>query len=173
MLTHYLTQRGKHAQKGQGLVEYAIILCLVAIVSIVVLALVSGAVSRNFGVIGGALGAKKNAANAASATGAGVTNTIYIDTSYVITCEVDQSSTIGTYVRVQFYASSDISLTDIAYSLDSTLVQAGANTTGSSPYLAKALVKNVANAALCPKTVVITAKKAIAIMPVTATQIVP
>jgi len=45
MLTHYLTQRGKHAQKGQGLVEYAIILCLVAIVSIVVLALVSGAVS--------------------------------------------------------------------------------------------------------------------------------
>lgn len=44
---------------GQGLVEYALLLGLVAVVAIVAIGLVSVAVQRNYGIVGAVLGAKK------------------------------------------------------------------------------------------------------------------
>ena len=45
-------------QEGHGLVEYALILALVALVAIVVVALTGVAAQRGYGVLGGALGAR-------------------------------------------------------------------------------------------------------------------
>ena len=50
----------KKSQRGQGLPEYALIIALVAIVGIVILGVVGLAATRNFGLIAGALGAKKD-----------------------------------------------------------------------------------------------------------------
>lgn len=50
----------KRLRRGQGLVEYAIIIALVALVVIVIITLVGFATKRGFGVIAGALGATHN-----------------------------------------------------------------------------------------------------------------
>jgi Flp pilus assembly pilin Flp len=53
--------RIRRGKSGQSLVEYALILVLVAIVAIVALFAVGLATQKNFGIIVGALGQKKNA----------------------------------------------------------------------------------------------------------------
>jgi Flp pilus assembly pilin Flp len=56
-----ILERGsRKSRKGQGLVEYAVIIALVAIVCVIILGLVGLAVTRNYGLIAGALGAKKD-----------------------------------------------------------------------------------------------------------------
>jgi Flp pilus assembly pilin Flp len=54
-----LKRGSRKSQKGQGLTEYAIIIALVAIVCVIILGLVGLAVNRNYGLVAGALGAKK------------------------------------------------------------------------------------------------------------------
>ncbi len=51
----------RQLQRGQGLAEYAIVILLVAIVAVLVLGLLGLAVTRVYGLIGGALGSKKEA----------------------------------------------------------------------------------------------------------------
>jgi len=46
-------------RSGQGLVEYAIIIGLVAVVCVIILGLFGLAATRNYGIVAGALGAKK------------------------------------------------------------------------------------------------------------------
>ena len=50
----------KQLERGQGLVEYGIIIALVAIITAVAIGLVSRATQRGYGVIGAALGAKRD-----------------------------------------------------------------------------------------------------------------
>jgi len=167
MLTHHPTRRLKYAQKGQSLVEYALALVLVSLVSIIVLGLIGSATSRNVGVVTGTLGGKKNASGS---PGAGTKNTIYITANTVI-CHIVTTGNIGTYVYATFETSTDIALTDIAYSLGNVIVNAtpsniGGNTGGTNPYTATALKSATADALLCPKSIVITGKNGLAIMPV-------
>ncbi len=163
MLTHHPTRRLKYAQKGQSLVEYALALVLVSLVSIIVLGLIGSATSRNVGVVTGTLGGKKNASGS---PGAGTKNTIYITANTVI-CHIVTTGSIGTYVYATFETSTDIALSDIAYSLGNTIVNAVAsNTGGTNPYTATALKSATADALLCPKSIVITGKNGLAIMPV-------
>jgi hypothetical protein len=63
----------KRPRDGQGLVEYAIVISLVAVVSIVILGLVGLAVSRSYGLIAGVLGAKKEIGSGTTA------NHVYFD----------------------------------------------------------------------------------------------
>src|SRR5258706_16484837 len=52
--------RDRNRENGQGLVEYALILALVAVVVIVVAFVLGQAVQHLYGIVGGALGAKYN-----------------------------------------------------------------------------------------------------------------
>src|SRR5688572_30394890 len=52
--------RNKSKTSGQGLVEYAIIIALVALVSIVILALIGMAANRNFGLICSIFGCRED-----------------------------------------------------------------------------------------------------------------
>ena len=49
----------KRSRKGQGLAEYAVVIALVALVCIIIIGLVGLAATRNYGLVAGALGAKK------------------------------------------------------------------------------------------------------------------
>src|SRR5689334_20680410 len=49
----------RRSHPGQGLPEYAIVIALVALVCIVILGIVGLAATRNYGLVAGALGAKK------------------------------------------------------------------------------------------------------------------
>ena len=51
----------KKVQRGQGLPEYALIIALVALVAVVILGIVGLAATRNFGLVAGALGVRKDA----------------------------------------------------------------------------------------------------------------
>jgi Flp pilus assembly pilin Flp len=55
------TKRGRKLQTGAGLVEYALILVLVAVGAITILSLAGVGVQRLYGVVGGAMGLKKDA----------------------------------------------------------------------------------------------------------------
>lgn len=86
----------KRSRNGQGLVEYAIVISLVAIVSIVILGLLGLAVSRSYGLIAGALGAKKEIGSAA------VQNHVYFD------ADVPQCGTFGGELGFRAHFFSDI-----------------------------------------------------------------
>src|SRR5689334_19797094 len=108
----------KKKQKGQALVEYATIISLVSIVSIVILSGVGIAVSRNYATVAAVFGAKKNAANN---NVSGLINTIYVDMTpgSQPTCHVAKptstycasngcTATGTTFVTLTLYASPDI-----------------------------------------------------------------
>jgi len=59
-MNNYRYYHGKSRARGQGLVEYAIILALVALVSIVILAFVGLAANRNFGLICSIMGCRED-----------------------------------------------------------------------------------------------------------------
>ena len=172
--------RLRRAAKGQGLVEYATIIALVALVSIVILSAVGLATSRNYAVVASVVGGKKNPTGSVT----GLTNTISVETSSPkVTCNI-ASPTSGwcgahtcgakgsTFVTLQLYASPDIQQQDIAYSVNSAYIPS--TTTGSAAsFQATVPIANTADAAYCPNGIVVTAKKAITIAPVQVTYVQP
>lgn len=169
--------RFRKAQKGQGLVEYATIVSLVSIVSIVILSLVGLAVARNYAVVASVFGGKKNAASSAVS---GLTNTIYIEpSSPPVECHVAKAGGTtcpglsfcgangATYVRFQLYASPDIQAQDLALSVNNVYVPS--QSTGSAAsMLIRAQIAMSADESYCGEGIVITGKKAITIVPITA-----
>ena len=151
-----MIRRGKK-EKGQGLVEYALILGLVAVASIVIISLVGPSINRSYGVVVGSLHGKKNA----SSVPAGSTNIIYV--TGTTNCAISGSTTV---VNVTLQTSSDILKEDIVFSMDNKIVPS--STTGAvGTWAAQVQVAAVADKTKCPQSIVITAKNAIAIIPVT------
>jgi pilus assembly protein Flp/PilA len=150
-------QTRKH-ERGQGLVEYALILVLVAIVVIVVTSLMGQGVQRIFGLITGALGEKHNASG-------GETITIEYAECYVHT---------GSNPRTGLWivGTTDVPLneltgsTNLAYDgpISTNPLEGGAS--GTFTYNPE-LKAGVGDESLCPRSVVIQSKRgAIAVSPV-------
>jgi Flp pilus assembly pilin Flp len=141
-------------EHGQALVEYALILVLVAIVAIVVIGLTGLAVQRIFGVAAGALGAKHGT------TGE---RRIVID---VAACYAQYHKNLtGLWV----VGTTNIPLTELTGSTESAVgtVKVDINGTNGFRYNPN-LSETTADPSLCPKSVVIQAKDgSIAVSPVT------
>jgi pilus assembly protein Flp/PilA len=154
-------RRLQNCQHGQGLVEYALILVLVAVVVIVAASLLGQAVQRVYGVISGALGAKYDAVG---------THAIEITTAQCIA--VKSSNLTGLWVVgntnedvANLTGSTDKAVGTGMGGLASPVEVNGPNGFKFHPLL----LDNAADLSVCPKAVVIQAKDgAIAVSPVTA-----
>ncbi len=149
-------------EHGQGLVEYALILALVALVVIVGAYLLGQAVQRVYGVITGALGAKYDTIGARS-----------------IVIESAQCFAVQSTHQTGLYVLGTIAGEDVANLTGSTEQAVGTGLGGlSSPVEANGdfgfkfhplLSPSAADLSLCPRAVVIQSKDgAIAVSPVTA-----
>ncbi len=146
----------RRSVRGQGLAEYALIIALAALVTIIAIGLVSLAVQRGFGVVGGALGAKKG-------QGEGGGQTLVIDTDQLPRCGYlpSQNST-GLYA--QFYSSVDPSQvlvstdTGIMGSVDHAAGSETETCSPSSPCLLAVIQMLKINAhddSVCPHSIVV------------------
>jgi len=158
-------------QQGQSLVEYALILVIVAVASIVAIGLIGPAINRGLGVTVGGL---KGKMNAAAAPGVGASNVIYIS-SVPANSPYDSGGAVGQavctnngtsrFVKLNIVTSSDIGQNDFIFTLDSKILPA--SLTGGPTWAAVVtLSSNASDKSVCPQSVVVTARKAIAIAPV-------
>jgi Flp pilus assembly pilin Flp len=157
-------KRGR--ERGQSLVEYALILALVALVVIVGASLLGQAVQRVYGVITGALGAKYNTIGARS-----------------IVIESAQCFAVQSTHQTGLYVLGTIAGENVADLTGSTDQAVGTGLGGlSSPVEANGdfgfkfhplLSPSTADLSLCPRVVVIQSKDgAMAVSPITA-EVVP
>jgi pilus assembly protein Flp/PilA len=154
-------RRHRTQESGQGLVEYALILVLVAVVVVVAALLLGQAVQRVYGIIGGTLGVKYNTVGV---------HAIEITTAECIAL-TSQNLTglwvIGTTNEdvANLTGSTDQAVGTGMGGLASPVEANGPNGFKFHPLL----LDNAADLSVCPKSVVIQAKDgAIAISPVTA-----
>lgn len=157
-----LRKRGQCA--GQGLVEYALILVLVAIVVVGAASLMGLAAQRVYGVIAASLGAKHD------------TNADHTLTITTALCIAKQAQNL-TGLWVVGDTSEDVS--NLTGSTESAVgtgmggavspVEAMGTSGGLTSYKFHPLLANVADLSVCPKAVVIQSSSgAIAVAPVTA-----
>jgi Flp pilus assembly pilin Flp len=154
------TRKIRREKKGQGLVEYALIIALVAVVVIVAAAVVGLAVQRVYGVIVAALGTKHDAvghleiesAQCIASTSLGKTGLI------VYGYTTDDPSKLT--------ASSELT---VGTSLDGSMLLITSNGGAPNSFLLNRVFANQANIALCPKTIVVQSPNGIiAVAPLTA-----
>lgn len=100
----HVTKLGSR-QRGQGLVEYALVLVLVAVVVIVAIGLVGLAIARGYGVLAAVLGAKKE-----------VTGVLTF--SYPPRCGYLPGTGTGLYAEI----TTDIPLSDLTVSTDTGFI---------------------------------------------------
>ncbi|MEP7288293.1 MAG: hypothetical protein ABI947_21285 [Chloroflexota bacterium] len=161
-------KHNRRRKQGQSLIEYALLLALVAVISIGVIGLVGPAVNRGLGVVVGDLHGSKNAAGNPSA---GSTDVIYVSrvSGYSPAAPIGSAvcTTTGskTIIKVKIVSSSDITRQDFLFSFDNQIIPS--NVVGSGSWTATlTLSTTTADTSLCPGSLVLTAKKAIAIVPV-------
>ncbi len=135
----------KRAGRGQGLVEYALILALVAIVVVVIISLVGFGLRRNFGLLGGIFGAKYN--DTASATGTQITIT-----EAHCYASVPQGK-VGLWILGTVDGAPASDLVGITERDLTSVVEADGGGFKYNPLIADSL-----DLSLCPKSVVIQAK---------------
>jgi Flp pilus assembly pilin Flp len=144
--------RKRASTRGQGLVEYALIIALVAIVSIVTLAVIGPAAQRIFGLVTGALGTRAN-------------------TSSLVTFDVNQHARCGylagtgTGFYMQFYAT--VPASQLQISTDNNVVLTLAADSGlPGRYVLSQLLDSGDNTGKCPRSVVIQSGKEVLLTPV-------
>jgi Flp pilus assembly pilin Flp len=156
-------------RKAQGLVEYALILALVALVAIGILFLVGGGVQKVYAMITAGLGAAINKTDTAP-TGSG--DYIYISHAE---CWVVTGSHTQTGLWVTGWTSSSIDPSSVAFYTDNGLQSTinvnpavGSENFAANPDLGASL-GGVADESLCPHTIVVQHFKpnAIAASPIT------
>ncbi len=161
-MTH---QKRYNQQQGQGLVEYALILVLVAIVVVAVAGLVGLAVQRVYGVVAGALHTKYDTVG-------------HLVIESAAQCWIMPPAPPGYpagFVGINLTGTTDIPFADLTYSTDASV---GTTVDGSlvhiegnpSPpnFKVNAILAASPDPGKCPRSVVIQAKSgAIAISPVT------
>lgn len=134
------------AQRGQGLVEYVLILSMVAIVVIGAAFLIGLAVQRVYGIIGGALGAKHDEV-------AGVVITIDEASCYVVSAAVaPPTGRTGLYVT----GTTNVNLADLTGSTDRAV--GGPLNSNAGGFKYQPLFASLPDEGLCPKSVVIQSK---------------
>jgi Flp pilus assembly pilin Flp len=151
------TQQLRKNTKGQGLVEYALILSLVALVTIVVTFLLGQAAQRVYGVTAGALGAKYNASGA---------ETITITSAQ---CIAEQSSNrTGMWVLFESNVNPGDLIAGTDKIVDGMIANGAAINSHGAGYTYNPLLSDSsADTGLCPKAVTIQTKSgAIAVAPV-------
>lgn len=133
----------RNKAKGQGLVEYAIVILLVAIVAIAVLTLIGFVNKRGIGVVAGALGASHNETNAAGTR-------ITIDSAECL------ASTSQGKMGIWVLGTSNISPSELTGSTDTGLFSSAEAEGAGFKY--NPLIGNTTDLGKCPKGVVIQAK---------------
>ncbi len=142
-------RRPRTRQRGQGLVEYALIMVLVAVVVIIALTLLSHALQRSYGIVAAVLGAKRDSAGS---------HTIQILTSLCVA--VPQTHLTGLWV----IGTTDEDVTNLTGSTDQAVgtgiggAASPVESNGPSSFKFHPLLSaDVADLSLCPKGVVIQA----------------
>jgi Flp pilus assembly pilin Flp len=140
------------SERGQGLVEYALILALVAVASIVILALLGPAVQRVLGIVTGALGTRAT-------------------TSQVVTFDGNQHARcgyltgVGTGFYMQFYTAASPDQLQISTDNNVSLMLTP-DTTLPGRYQLSQLLDSAERTDLCPRSVVIQVGKEVLLTPV-------
>jgi Flp pilus assembly pilin Flp len=129
------------AAKGQGLVEYALILSLVAVVVIVIIGLVGMASQRNFGVIGAVFGAKRETPGTLSF-------------NYHPQCGYITGQGTGFYAEI----STNIPITDLQVSTDTGFITALTPIAGG--YKIQPILSPSEDLGVCPHGLVVQSSKA-------------
>ncbi len=159
----------RNREHGQGLVEYALILALVAVVVIAVAFVLGAAVQRVYGIIAGALGAQYNTVG---------DHAIEITTAQCIA--VQSSNQTGLWV----VGNTNEDVANLTGSTEQAVgtgigglpspVHKDDNNTPNIFVFSPMLTENAADLSVCPKSVVIQGKDgAIAVSPVTAVMYEP
>jgi len=136
----------KRKLRGQGLVEYALILVLVTIAAVVILGAIGLAVQRLFGVGLGVLGGSRNVQTSQQY--------IYFDSSWLPTCQFVSGQGTGLYT--EFY--TDIPISEITVSTDKGFVLT-VSTAGAYHYIAQPLLTSLNDTSICPLSIVIQSSK--------------
>lgn len=163
-LQKHLLRHSRRRERGQGMVEYALVLVLVAVVAIVALSALGNATQRVYGVIGGVLGAKYNT------TG---DRAIEIATAQCIAVSYPDPKNNLTGLWV--VGNTNISVAELTGSTDQAVgtgIGGGAapvEANGPNGFTFNPLLAYSADPSVCPKAVVIQALDgSVAISPVTA-----
>ncbi len=146
------SSRTRRGRSGQSLVEYALLLALVAVVAATILFGIGLSVQRVYGVIAAVLGAKHDTT--------GSSNTIVIDTALCVS--VAATGKTGLWVT----GTTNEPLANLIASTER--VGQGPVSAGGSGFVYNPEIASVADTNLCPKAVVVQSRTgAIAITPLT------
>ncbi|MCC7450366.1 MAG: hypothetical protein IT324_23305 [Anaerolineae bacterium] len=155
----------KHSQRqrGQGLVEYALILALVAVVVVVILFFVGTGVQRTFGVIAAALGVQYNSVGQHS---------IEITTAQCIAVLPDGPTGLWVLGNTDENVANLTGSTEQAVGMDMDGAPSPVEENPPNGFKFYPTLSHTADLSACPKAVVIQAKDGtIAVSPVTATTV--
>ncbi len=149
----------KHSQRGQSAVEYAILIALVAIVVIAIVFGIGLAVERGFGIIVGALGAKRDA------TGQ---NVIEITTAQCIGSQTQNLTGLWVVGNTNIDISTLTGSTNLAIGTGLGGAPFQIQPNGANGFKFNPLLANGVDLTVCPKSVVIQAQDGTeAVSPVT------
>lgn len=151
-------QSMRHRERGQGFVEYALVLVIVALVVIVIVGLLGMALQRSYGVVAGLLGAKHN-----------TEHVIEIVTAQCIAIQSENLTGLWVIGNTTEDVSKLTGSTEQAVGTGMTGLESPVETNGPNGFKFHPLLAHTADLSVCPKSVVIQAANgAIAVSPVTA-----
>jgi Flp pilus assembly pilin Flp len=153
----------RRAQNGQGLVEYALIIVLVALVAIIILSLLGMAISRGLGIVAAALGAKHN-----STVASGSAVEIQQAECHIVPLNSTQGGLCPggdwcgkTVLRILGMTSPNIALSDLNISTDRGFADTITTNNGTpNSFLYQKIIADPADSSACPLSVVVQSQSA-------------